>query len=110
MKKLINRSILVALSLLISCNTSTVRKEARAKEKILLSASRIEKNGWIYVHLEGTPAAIGYQHGYLLAHEIIELRGALSMLNEKQTGKNWDFYRDESLKMFWGNVPDEYQT
>jgi len=110
MKKFINLSVLIVLSLLISCNTSTARKEARAKEKTLLSASRIEKNGWIYVHLEGTPSAIGYQHGYLLAGEIADLRNALSMLNEKQTGKNWDFYRDESLKMFWKNVPDEYRN
>lgn len=109
MKKLVNLYILVSLSILISCNTSTARKEARAKEKILLSASRIEKNGWIYVHLEGTPSAIGYQHGYFLAGEIADLRDVLSMMNEKQTGKNWEFYRDESLKMFWGNVPDEYQ-
>ena len=29
-----------------------------------------ERNGWIPVHLEGTPAEIGFQHGYLLAAEI----------------------------------------
>jgi hypothetical protein len=110
MKKLINLSILAALFMLISCNTSTGSKESREKGKILSAASRIEKNGWIYVHLEGAPAAIGYQHGYLLAGEIIDLRNAMSLLNEKQTGKNWDFYREESLRMFWGNVPDEYQA
>ena len=85
MKKLVNLSLLLTLSVLISCNTSTARKEALAKEKILSSASRSEKNGWIVVHLEGTPAAIGYQHGYLLANEIIDLRSVLSVLNEKTT-------------------------
>lgn len=89
MKKLVNISILVALSLLISCNTSTNRKETRAKGKILSPASRSEKNGWIYIHLEGAPAEIVYQHGYLLANEIIDLRNIMSMFYEKTTEKNW---------------------
>lgn len=72
-------------------------------------STRTEKNGWICVHLEGAPEIIGYQHGYLLADEIIDLRGAMSMLNEKTTGKDWNFYRDESTSMFWDNIPEEYQ-
>ena len=28
------------------------------------------QNGWIYVHLEGSPFDVGFQHGYLLAPEI----------------------------------------
>lgn len=31
---------------------------------------RYPKAGWIYVHIEGEPYDRGYQHGYLLAHEI----------------------------------------
>src|SRR5450432_2608928 len=33
-------------------------------------ATREDKNGWIYLHLSGSPADIGYQHGYLAAKEI----------------------------------------
>jgi len=33
-------------------------------------AYRFEQAGWTYVHLEGSPQDIGYQHGYLLAPEI----------------------------------------
>lgn len=73
-------------------------------------ASRSEKNGWIAVHLEGTPEVIGYQHGYLLAEEIIDLRGAMTVLNEKTTGRNWKFFRDESERIFWPNIPDEYRN
>ncbi|MGA1978766.1 MAG: C45 family peptidase [Bacteroidales bacterium] len=110
MNRLVNFSIPVLLSVLISCNTSPGKKEALSKEKILSSASRIDKNNWIYVNLRGSPHEIGFQHGYLLAKEIIDLRGALSMLNEKSTGKDWNFYRGESLKLFWKNVPEEYQA
>jgi hypothetical protein len=76
---------------------------------MLSKASRSEKNGWIVVHLEGSPEVIGYQHGYLLANEIMDLRGAMSMLNEKTTGRSWDFYRNESTGMFWSKTPEEYQ-
>ena len=40
------------------------------KKDRLGKAARENKNGWIYVHLEGSPADIGYQHGYLLSNEI----------------------------------------
>ena len=31
---------------------------------------RPEKNGWTFVHLQGTPHQIGFQNGYLLTPEI----------------------------------------
>jgi hypothetical protein len=36
----------------------------------LAGSSREDKNGWIYVHLTGSPHDVGYQHGYLVAKEI----------------------------------------
>ncbi|HJZ52012.1 MAG TPA: hypothetical protein VJ228_07445, partial [Candidatus Acidoferrales bacterium] len=30
----------------------------------LAKAYRFERGGWIYVHLEGAPHDVGYQHGY----------------------------------------------
>jgi hypothetical protein len=100
---------LTIASLLISCNNSTSKKASLSHELMMEKSSRSEKDGWISVHLEGSPGVIGYQHGYLLASEIIDLRGAMSMLNEKTTGRNWDFYRNESERMFWVNVPEEYR-
>ena len=51
----------------LACNTEH-KKEVQ--NDVLAKASRENKNGWIYVHLEGSPHDIGYQHGYLLANEI----------------------------------------
>ncbi len=34
------------------------------------SFRRPAQNGWVFVHLEGTPFNIGFQHGFLLAPEI----------------------------------------
>ena len=106
MKKL--AYISAALLILISgCSTSTGKLPSH--EKTMAKASREEKNGWILVHLEGNPIMIGYQHGYLLADEIMDLRGAMAVLNEKQTGKDWNFYREESYRLFWNKIPSEYQ-
>jgi hypothetical protein len=72
-------------------------------------ATRNEKNGWIVLHLEGAPEVIGYQHGYLLADEIVDLRGAMEMYYLNSTEKPWDFYRTESARLFWSKMPIEYQ-
>lgn len=79
------------------------------KKKWIESASCSEKNGWIVVHLEGTPQAVGYQHGYMLAKEIIDLRGAMKMYNENRSGKTWEFYRTESTRLLWSKIPEEYK-
>jgi hypothetical protein len=96
------------LSLMTSCNSLSSKKEP-SQEKMMSNATRSEKNGWIVVHLEGAPGVIGYQQGYLLANEIADLRGAMSVLNEKTTGRTWDFFRNESERIFWKNIPEEYQ-
>ncbi len=75
----------------------------------LAKASRYDKDGWIYIHLEGSPETIGYQHGYLLAPEIDNAIQAMSFYLQHTTGKNWQFYRDASKNMFWNKIDPEYQ-
>lgn len=105
-------AIFLLASCVVSCKTESNPKTSPAEtspQQKLAGSSRYEKNGWIYVHLEGAPATIGYQHGYLLANEIQDLRGVLSMLLEHETKKNWDWYQRESLRLFWDKTPAEYQ-
>jgi hypothetical protein len=102
-------SAMILLSMLISCTSPSSRNIAPSHEQIMANATRTEKNGWIVLHLEGTPEFIGYQHGFLLADEIVDLRGAMAVYFEKSTGKNWEFYRNESIRMFWSKMPEEYQ-
>jgi Phospholipase B len=75
----------------------------------LKGSSRSEKDGWIYVHIEGSPEAIGYQHGYLLADEIADLLRVTKPFLEKTTKRDWAFYRDASRKMLWKGIDDEYR-
>jgi hypothetical protein len=110
MKRILLLSVFLTYLLIVySCNNPNPGKGSSSHEETMKNSSRTEKNGWISVHLEGTPEVIGYQHGFLLANEIIDLRGAMSMLNEKTTGRDWTFFRDESTMMFWDKIPEEYQ-
>ena len=70
---------------------------------------RFEKGGWTYVHLEGTPAEIGFQHGQLLAAEIEDMVGVIKLENTHDTKRNWEFFREAGRKMFWPHIDAEYQ-
>ena len=60
---------------------------------------RFERNGSIYVHLEGAPERLGYQHGYLLADEIRELLRVVGPFFEHTTKRDWNFYRMAAEKI-----------
>ena len=95
--------------MLVSCNNQSSKKGILTRDQIMAKASRTEKNGWIKIHLEGTPGVIGFQHGYLLANEIIDLRGAMEVRNLQMTGRDREFYRNESYRILWQNIPAEYK-
>src|SRR5215471_1059336 len=73
------------------------------------SAFRRDRNGWIYLHLEGTPDQIGYQHGFLVAPEIREVLRVFSQYLHHTTKRDWQFYRQAAHSMFWDKIGDEYQ-
>src|SRR5436190_3110057 len=67
---------------------------AQSKQDPLAKAFRTERNGWVYIHLEGSPEEIGYQHGYLLAREIDESLRVFKKYAPHTTNRDWQFYRD----------------
>ena len=48
-----------------------------ADARLNKSFRRPAQAGWIFVHLEGKPSEIGFQHGYLLAPEILDASKAI---------------------------------
>jgi len=99
----------IMVLLLTSCGTRTEQKPAFNAENTIKKASRYEKDGWIFVHLEGSPSETGYQNGYLLAAEITDLRDVMKLYESRRTGRSWDFFRDESVKLYWSGIPAEYK-
>src|SRR5215831_5715792 len=68
-----------------------------------------ERNGWIQVHLEGTPAEIGFKHGYLLAAEIQDNFKAVSTEVVHEEKRDWGFFRKTAQQVFWPHVEQEYR-
>ena len=96
--------ILIAASL-FSCQNVTTPHDPLGK------ATREDKNGWIYVHLSGSPHDIGYQHGYLVAKEIDTLIKVMQYyLPSDSSHKDWAFYRAASARFLWKKIDKEYQA
>src|SRR5260370_41698369 len=73
---------------------AAARERAAANDSRLQGASRFEEGGWIYVHLEGGPGAVGYQHGYLLAPEIEDGFAGVSAGMTRGAGCDWEVFRE----------------
>lgn len=67
------------------------------------------ENGWIFVHLEGNPEAIGYQHGYLLSAEIEDAKRAIELSTTHDVKHSWAELREVAQQYFWPKVPAEYR-
>lgn len=68
-----------------------------------------ERNGWIFVHLEGTPSEIGFQHGYLLAPEIEDAHRVIVLGLTHDSHKPYSFFRAAAEKMLWPHIEPQYR-
>jgi hypothetical protein len=68
-----------------------------------------EKQGWTYVHLQGTPHQIGFQNGYLLAPEIDDTLKVVMLETRHDYAKEWSFFRDAAENMMWPHIEQEYR-
>ncbi|MGA9392692.1 MAG: C45 family peptidase [Candidatus Sulfotelmatobacter sp.] len=66
-------------------------------------------NGWIFVHLQGTPHGIGFQNGYLLAAEIKDTLKVTILETTHDNRKDWQFFRDAAQNMMWPHIEQEYR-
>ena len=105
----IMRKNIIQLLLFILLQASLISCQTQKKEDRLAKASRENKNGWIYVHLEGSPADIGYQHGYLLANEIDTTMQMFGYFLQHETHQDWQFYRNCAQNFLWEKLDREYK-
>ena len=68
-----------------------------------------KQSGWTYVHLEGTPAEIGFQHGWLLAAEIREAQQVTALELTHDARRPWSFFRESAQTDLWPRIEKQYR-
>jgi len=107
MVNLFGRTAFIAVLIL---GSACVASAANAKsDGRLEKAYRFQQGGWTYVHLEGSPVDIGYQHGYLLAPEIADGFEAIKLFDTHQSQHEWEFFRTIAREKLWPHIDAEYQ-
>lgn len=91
------------------CLLLTIPAVAARDARLLHSFRRPDRNGWIYVHLEGTPEQIGFQHGYWLAPEIGRELQIFKISIPHNSHKSWEFYRNAAQTMMLPHIEAQYR-
>jgi hypothetical protein len=104
------RTPIVVVVLLLGLAFALVSREPQTDPRLKHASRRPEQNGWIFVHLEGGPSDIGFQHGYLLAPEIRDTLHTVSVEMIHEEKKDWQFFRDKAQNMLWPHVEAEYRA
>ncbi len=98
-----------AVLLNVAVSLNPVHAAGAVNDARLAKAYRFERSGWIFVHLEGTPREIGFQHGYLLAPEIDDAFKAIRLSETHSTERDWAFFRQTAQNVLWPHIEDEYR-
>jgi hypothetical protein len=93
----------------VDSTIAATREHAVEQDPRLHGTYRFERGGWIFVHLEGDPASIGFQHGYILAPEIEDAFPAISAMMTHEANRDWAFFRETAREMLWPKIDPEYQ-
>ena len=93
----------------LSASSAEIASAGSPSNPRLQNAYRFQQGGWTYIHLEGSPADIGYQHGYLLASEIADGVEAIKLFDTHETQRDWEFFRKTAREMLWPHIDAEYQ-
>jgi hypothetical protein len=78
-------------------------------QRLLANSFRLDINGWILLHLYGSPFQIGFQHGYWLANEIKLNIERTKLYIEKTYEKSWNYFLNIAEKICWNETPEEYK-
>src|SRR5579864_5680940 len=103
------RTAVFVILLLLAIAAAVASREPQTDPRLKNSFRRAEQNGWIFVHLEGSPAQIGFQHGYLLAQEILDSEREIANELAHNDKHDWQFFRTAAKDMLWPHVETEYR-
>ncbi|MGH9667937.1 MAG: C45 family autoproteolytic acyltransferase/hydrolase, partial [Bryobacteraceae bacterium] len=102
------RAVFALLFAAALCAAAPGSREPQSDARLKHAFRRPPQNGWIFIHLEGTPSEIGYQHGYLLAPEIADAQQAVA-LSLTHDSKPWPFFREAAENVLWPHIEKQYR-
>lgn len=73
-----------------------------------IKGRRIDKHGFIYITLMGTPEERGYAHGFLLADRIVKLTRTYAFFAWTEYGRDITFFSQMMKDLFEPIVKDKY--
>ncbi|MEO8725758.1 MAG: C45 family peptidase [Acidobacteriaceae bacterium] len=109
MQKIILVVCLATLTAAAFAKAPALPQHDAARADVLKKAYRFQRESWTYVHLEGSPYEVGYEHGSLLAKEIGDAFNAERVLSTHDAKRDWKFFRESAQKMLWPHTDPEYQ-
>ncbi len=104
MKKIVLVFYVLSVFFLSSCTQQEEKKDFQKYNQ----GFRYEKNGWIFLHVEGRPYDRGYQHGYLIAKEYKDAYKCYNDMMIQTMGITMDFIVKEAVKLIKSKIPQEY--
>lgn len=95
-----------SLECIVAINNNSERATTTSSEHYG-KGYRYNTHGWIYLHIGGEPYERGYQHGYLLAEEIVDVIQRWNHIFPQKW--SWNVQRRTAVRLFWNKYPDEYK-
>ena len=87
-------ALLLACLVLVAALRPLYSQQANPDAHMKGAFRKPAQNGWVFVHLQGSPFDIGFQHGYLTASEINDAEKVLVLELAHSYKKDWKFFRN----------------
>ena len=70
-------AVVIGIGIMVASMSAAQAQEtgSTSSDPRLQKAYRFQQGGWTYVHLEGSPSEIGYQHGFQIGRASCRERG-----------------------------------
>jgi len=91
----------------LACLPTLAHAQSPPQKAWLAKAARVDRAGWIALHVEGAPEERGFQHGFLLAKEIGEAIRVRREVWRHQTGMEWPWLVDRVKAVFTPRIDVE---
>ena len=96
--------LMLVFAMSLPATSGTLTKE---QQSWISKADKHDKDGWIYLHIEGTPEERGFQHGYLLASDIKEALRITRKRWDYLSGMDWQYYVGQAERILTPKVDTE---